>query len=221
LILCDDIAFGYPRSSFRFSVPELFIAAGEKVALVGPSGSGKTTLLDLIAGVRTPDRGRVVVGETVVSQLADRQRRRFRLDTVGFVFQNFELFGYLTVRENILFPLAVGGRSSRQLASAKGELIQLAEAVGIGALLDRRADRLSRGEQQRTALCRALVHRPSILLADEPTGNLDPANKQLAMRLLVEMANERRVTLLAATHDESLLPMFDRVIELGAVGTPA
>src|SRR5688500_7190120 len=87
LIHCNDIEFGYPRSSFRFAVPELSIADGEKVALIGPSGSGKTTLLDLIAGVRTPDRGRVVVGETAVSQLPDDKRRRFRLENVGFVFQ--------------------------------------------------------------------------------------------------------------------------------------
>lgn len=221
MILCDDIEFGYPRSGFRFAVPELAVAAGEKAALVGPSGSGKTTLLDLIAGARIPDRGRVVVGDTVVSQLPDRQRRCFRLENVGFVFQNFELFGYLTVRENILFPLTVGGGSSQKLASAKNDLIQLADAVGIGRLLDRRADRLSRGEQQRAALCRAIVHQPTVLLADEPTGNLDPSNKQLAMRLLIEMANARGVTLLAATHDESLLPLFDRVIDLGAVGRPA
>ncbi len=221
MIHCDDIEFGYPRSSFRFAVPELSIADGEKVALIGPSGSGKTTLLDLIAGVRTPDRGRVVVGETIVSQLPDGQRRRFRLENVGFVFQNFELLGYLTVRENVLFPLTVGGVSSQKLASATEDLIGLADTVGIGPLLDRRAERLSRGEQQRTALCRALVHRPSVLLADEPTGNLDPANKQIAMRLLIEMTSERNVTLLAATHDESLLPMFDRVIDLNAVGRPA
>ena len=220
MILCEDIEFGYSRSSFRLAVPELKVADGEKAALVGPSGSGKTTLLDLIAGVRTPDRGRVVVGETNVSQLSDLQRRRFRLQHVGFVFQNFELFGYLTVRENVLFPMMVGTASRNQGLLTK-RLTQLAEAVGIGSLLDRRADRLSRGEQQRTALCRALVHEPAVLLADEPTGNLDPANKQVVMRLLLDLANERGVTLLAATHDESLLPMFDRVIDLNAVGRPA
>jgi len=221
LIHCDDIVFGYPRSSFRFAIPEFLVSSGEKAALIGPSGSGKTTLLDLMAGVRVPDRGRVVVGQTVVSELADRQRRRFRLENVGFVFQNFELFNYLTVRENILFPLMVGGFSPQKLALAKNDLVELADAVGIGPLLDRRADRLSRGEQQRTALCRALVHRPSVVFADEPTGNLDPANKQIVMRLLVEISQKRNVTLLAATHDESLLPMFDRVIDLKAVGQPA
>lgn len=221
MILCDDIEFGYPRSSFRLAIPQLKVADGEKAALVGASGSGKTTLLDLIAGVRTPERGRVVVGERVVSQLSDRARRRFRLQEIGFVFQNFELFGYLTVRENILFPVTAGGGPRRDHKSLVARLTALAEMVGIEALLDRRTDRLSRGEQQRTALCRALLHEPRVLLADEPTGNLDPGNKKVVMRLLLDLAKERGVTLIAATHDESLLPMFDRVIDISAVGTPA
>lgn len=221
MIRCEEIEFGYPRSSFRLAVPMFTVAAGEKVALVGPSGSGKTTLLDLVAGVRTPDRGRIVVGETVVSELADRARRRFRLAHVGFVFQSFELFGHLTVRENALFPATAGGLSRSVRQSAGSELVRLAAAVGIAELLDRRAERLSRGEQQRAALCRALAHRPSVVLADEPTGNLDPGNKLSVMQLLVNAVAEHGATLLAATHDESLLPLFDRVINLGDLGRPA
>lgn len=217
MIRCDDIAFGYSRSDFRLAVPSLSIAAGERVALVGPSGCGKTTLLDLIAGVRIPDRGRVMVGETVVSALSDSQRRAFRLTNVGFVFQNFELFEHLSVRENVLFPTAVSGRLRSERVAYETELLRLSEVVGLGNRLDRRAGRLSRGEQQRVALCRALVHRPSIVLADEPTGNLDPGNKSTAMQLLVAASADRQATLLAATHDVSLLPMFDRVIDLREV----
>ncbi|MGC1276471.1 MAG: ATP-binding cassette domain-containing protein, partial [Planctomycetaceae bacterium] len=159
MIRCDDIAFGYTRSDFRLALPSLAIAAGERAALVGPSGCGKTTLLDLIAGVRTPDRGRVTVGETVVSVLSDLQRRAFRLANVGFVFQNFELFDHLSVRENILFPAAVSGRLRSERAAFETELLRLSDVVGLGDRLDRRIGRLSRGEQQRVALCRALVHR--------------------------------------------------------------
>jgi putative ABC transport system ATP-binding protein len=221
MIHCDDIVFGYPRSGFRLTVPSLVVGAGEKVAIVGPSGSGKTTLLDLIAGVRTPDGGRVVVGETAVSELSDAKRRAFRLANVGFVFQTFELFGHLTGLENVLFPAAVSGRLRRERVAFTTELDRLAAMVGIANRLDRRIDRLSRGEQQRVALCRALVHRPAVLLADEPTGNLDPSNKAAAMRLLVEAAAERQATLLAATHDESLLPLFDRVLDLRELGRAA
>lgn len=221
MIRCDDVVFGYPRSQFRLSVPSIELAAGEHVALVGPSGSGKTTLLDLIAGVRCPERGRVTVGETVVSELSEPQRRAFRLAHIGFVFQSFELFEHLTVRENILFPAAASGQLRNERRVFEEELIRLAAIVGLQDRLDRRIDCLSRGEQQRTALCRALVHRPSIVLADEPTGNLDPGNKLTAMRLLIDASAAREATLLVATHDESLLPQFDRVIDLREAASEA
>ncbi len=220
MIRCEQIEFGYPASDFRLSIPSLTVACGERAALIGPSGSGKTTLLDLIAGVRVPLRGRVTVGDTVVSDLSDAARRRFRLARIGFVFQNFELFGHLTVRENALFPTAAGGQAAAERRAAETELERVAASVGMTDRLDRRADRLSRGEQQRAALCRALAHRPAIVLADEPTGNLDPGNKSSVMRLLVEAAAERGATLLASTHDESLLPFFDRVIDLRDSGSP-
>ena len=221
MIRCEQIEFGYPSSDFRLAIPAFAVAQGEKAALIGPSGSGKTTLLDLIAGVRTPYRGRVTVGETIVSELSDAARRRFRLAQVGFVFQSFDLFGHLTVRENALCALAAGGAARAERMAAEAELERLAAAVGMTDRLDRRAERLSRGEQQRAALCRALVHRPVVVLADEPTGNLDPGNKTSVMRLLVDAAAERGATLLAATHDESLLPLFDRVIDLRDLGRAA
>lgn len=220
-IRCDDVVFAYPGSEFRLSIPSLVIEAGERVAIIGPSGSGKTTLLDLVAGVRTPESGRVVVGETVVSELSDGRRRAFRLANVGFVFQNFELFDHLTAKENVLFPAAVSGALRRDPERFDAELDRLATTVGIGDRLGRRVDRLSRGEQQRVALCRALVHRPAVLLADEPTGNLDPSNKATAMRALVDATAARGATLVAATHDESLLPLFDRVIDIRELGRPA
>jgi putative ABC transport system ATP-binding protein len=156
-----------------------------------------------------------------VSELSEPKRRAFRLDHVGFVFQTFELFGHLSGRENVLFPFAVSGRLRRDREAFDAELARLAGSVGIAGLLGRRVERLSRGEQQRVALCRALVHRPAVLLADEATGNLDPSNKAVAMRLLVEAARGHRTTLLAATHDESLLPLFDRVIDIRELGRPA
>jgi putative ABC transport system ATP-binding protein len=221
MILIEDVAFSYPHSGFRLAVPSLAVAAGEKIALVGPSGSGKTTFLDLIAGVRTPERGRVTVGETRVSSLSDRARRSFRLANIGFVFQTFELFRHLTARENVLFPAAVSGLMRRDPARFTAELDRLAATVGLERHLDRRVERLSRGEQQRVALCRALVHCPSVVLADEPTGSLDPGNKMTAMRLLVEAVTDRNASLIAATHDETLLPLFDRVLDMRELGRPA
>ena len=220
-IACDNLTFAYPGSDFRLTVPALAIAAGETVALVGPSGAGKTTLLDLIAGVRLPAAGRVRVGPTVVSHLSEHRRRAFRLRQVGFVFQTFELLGHLTVRENVLFPAALSGWNRAEQAACAAELQRLAAATGLVGLLDRRAERLSRGEQQRVALCRALVHRPAIVLADEPTGNLDPGNKRAAMQLLLAAVTERKATLLAALHDTSLLPLFDRVIDIAEIGHAA
>lgn len=212
MIQLRDVIFGYPRGAFRLSIPELCIDSGARVAVVGPSGSGKTTLLNLVAGLTVPEAGSVTVDETVVSELSELARRRFRASTIGFVFQNFALMDYLTAGENILYPYRIV-RSLRLDADVRERALQLAEACGIAGKLDRHPGALSQGEQQRVAICRALITCPSLILADEATGNLDPETKTIILDLLFDRAAEQGAALLAVTHDHELLERFDRIID--------
>ena len=212
MIDVSDLDFTYPAGGFRLSIPSLRIAKGERVAVVGPSGTGKTTLLNLVAGITVPVRGTVTVAETQVSALPDRKRRAFRNARIGFVFQNFALLDYLTARDNILYPYRIGA-GLRIDAAARARAQDLAEACGIGDKLDRHPSALSQGEQQRVAICRALVTEPNLVLADEATGNLDPETKVQILDLLFDQAARAGATLLAVTHDHDLLPRFDRVID--------
>lgn len=213
MIEIEDLSFAYPE--FRLSIPALSVAEGERVAVVGPSGTGKTTLLNLISGIATPEAGVLRVGGTDIAHLTDAARRAFRARRIGFVFQNFALLDYLPARENILYPyrIAPGLRLDR---AARDRALGLAEACGIGGKLDRHPAALSQGEQQRVAICRALVTEPQLILADEATGNLDPETKGLILDLLFARAAEAGATVLAVTHDHELLPRFDRVIDFAA-----
>ena len=186
--------------------------AGEQVALVGPSGSGKTTLLHLVAGILTPDAGRVRVDGEDLASLEDAARRAFRVRRIGLVFQEFELLEYLSVLDNVLLPYRIH-RELRLDAAARERACALAERLDIGDKLGRKPRSLSQGERQRAAVCRALVTGPPLLLADEPTGNLDPANKTRVLDTLFQLAAENGATILTVTHDHDLLPRFGRVID--------
>jgi ABC-type lipoprotein export system ATPase subunit len=184
------------------------VAAGEVVALVGPSGCGKSTTLNLVAGVDHADAGRVVVGGLDLSTAAEAELVTLRRRTVGIVFQAFHLVPHLSVEENVALPLALDGR--RDPARVAG----LLERVG---LLHRRRHfpgELSGGEQQRTAVARALVHRPRVLLADEPTGNLDSASGAGVLRVLDELRRAEHAALLLVTHDDNVATLADRVVRL-------
>ena len=212
MIKISDLTFHYPQGAFSLNIPELQVQKHEKVAVIGPSGTGKTTLLNLIAGIRTPQSGSVQIDETRVDQLHDSERRRFRISQVGFVFQDFELLDYLTVRDNILHPYRI--TDALQLTpEVRQRAEQLAEAMGIGDKLAERPGHLSQGEQQRTAICRALLPQPSLILADEATGNLDPDNKLRIHELLFQAVEEHETTLLAVTHDYELLAHIDRIVD--------
>jgi putative ABC transport system ATP-binding protein len=188
------------------------VAPGEKVAVIGPSGSGKTTLLNLVAGILIPRHGRVDCAGIGVSDLGDRQRRDFRISTIGFVFQDFELLDYLDVLDNILHPYRITG-ALRLTGEVRERAIGLARQMAIGDKLHRRIDHLSQGEKQRVAICRALLPSPKLVLADEATGNLDPRNKGHILELLFRSVESHNATLLAVTHDHELLPHFDRVVD--------
>jgi putative ABC transport system ATP-binding protein len=212
MIDVQDLVFTYPRTDFELRIESLSVVRGEKLAVVGPSGSGKTTLLNLISGILLPDRGRITVEDQAISHLSDPLRRNFRAARVGFVFQQFELIEYLSVEENILLPLLVN-KSLRVSSESKALAASLARSMGLSTKLRRTARRLSQGEQQRVAICRALIARPPLILADEPTGNLDPRNKHLTIELLSHYCQEHGATLVLVTHDVSLLGGFDRTLD--------
>ena len=211
----SEMTFSYARSDFSLRVDDLQVDSGSCVAIIGPSGSGKTTLLNLVAGICPPDQGQVSVGPVEVSKLGVSACRDFRIRNMGLVFQDFELLEYLSVFDNILLPYHISpALRLDQAARARAE--QLASQVGIGDKLRRNAKRLSQGEKQRVAVCRALLMQPPLLLADEPTGNLDPSNKDRVLDILFDYARKSDATLLTVTHDHDMLDRFDRVIDCKA-----
>jgi ABC-type lipoprotein export system ATPase subunit len=212
MIEIADLRFRYPEGEFELRVPRLEIERSETVAVIGPSGSGKTTLLHLMAGIRLPQEGSVTTDEVEVTGLDDGSRRDFRISRIGMVFQEFELLEYLSVLDNILLPYRIN--PSLELdASIRDRAEGLADRVGIADKLGRFATRLSHGEKQRVAVCRALVADPVLLLADEPTGNLDPSNTQRVLDILLEAAEASGATLVTVTHDHELLPRFGRTVD--------
>jgi putative ABC transport system ATP-binding protein len=207
-----NLKFNYPSGDFALSIRYLGIEKNQSTAVIGPSGTGKTTLLNLIAGIVTPQQGVIDVDGIDVGKLSDRDRRRFRITTIGFVFQDFELLDYLSVLDNILHPFRI--TDALELTQAvTARAAELAGAMGIGDKLKRQATDLSQGEKQRTAICRALLPQPKLILADEATGNLDPDNKTKILDLLFSAMEACDTTLLAVTHDHELLDRFDRVID--------
>ncbi len=189
-------------------VADLRLAEGAQVALRGRSGSGKTTLLNLIAGVLRADEGKIAVAGHEITALPEAGRDRVRAEHVGYVFQTFNLLQGLTALENVLLPMMLRGAPDRARAVA------LLERVGMKDRLDYRPRQLSVGQQQRVAIARALANRPSLVLADEPTGNLDEHHAAEALRLLRDVCRENGAALLVVSHDTRVLGQFDRVLEL-------
>ena len=193
------------RALDRFS---LSVAPGERVALVGPSGCGKSTCLNLCSGVDRPDEGRVVVLGLDLARAREIDRTLLRRRRIGLVFQAFHLVAHLSVAENVALPLALDGRRDDARVAA------LLARVGLSARAGHFPSELSGGEQQRTAVARALVHRPALLLADEPTGNLDQASGRAVIELVDELCRAEHAALLLATHDQRLAASLDRVVAL-------
>ena len=212
MIEISDLTFRYDEGDFRLSIPDLQIKHGERVAVVGPSGSGKTTLLSLVAGITRPQSGDIVTGGRNLDELDDRAIRDFRIENIGLVFQEFELLEYLNVVDNVLLPYRINSTLKLDF-EIRQRAMDLLDSVGISALADRYPDQLSQGERQRVAVCRALLVNPPLLMADEPTGNLDPANKGLVLEILIDYADENDATLVTVTHDSDLLERFGRVID--------
>ena len=189
----------------------LTLTRGEFVALVGPSGSGKSTVLNLIGGLDRPTSGEVWIDGTELGSSDERTLTRHRRQHVGFVFQSFNLLSRLTAEENVALPLMFSGVPEKERRARARALLQ---RVGLGARLTHRPTQLSGGEQQRVAIARALVGQPALLLADEPTGNLDTATGAEIMGLLKELNQEQGLTLLVVTHDTEVAAFADRVVRL-------
>jgi putative ABC transport system ATP-binding protein len=214
MIDVEKLAKAYSAGNTRQTVFDglaFSVAQGETVALLGASGSGKTTLLNLISGIDSPDGGRVLLEGVDVHALAEPERTLLRRRRIGFVFQFFNLIPTLTVGENVALPLELLGDDE---ASAQRRAAALLEEVGLGGLAQRYPETLSGGEQQRAAIARALSHRPALLLADEPTGNLDEDTGGHIVELLSGLTGRQGTTLLLVTHSTAIAQAADRVLHL-------
>ncbi len=187
---------------------DLTIEAGEKIFLCGPSGAGKTTLMYTLAGLEKPHRGEVLIDGADFYALSSGNQARLRNEKIGYIFQNYFLLPELTAIENVLVPGLIGGKPDKERA-----MLAL-DRVGLSKRVDHLPPELSGGEQQRVAIARALVNSPSIIFADEPTGNLDSANGDEVMNILMEVVEERNATLVVVTHDTSLSRHGDRIFTI-------
>ena len=190
----------------------LAIEGGTSVAVMGPSGCGKSTLLGLLAGLALPTSGTVSIGSATLSELDERRRVRFRRQSLGMVYQADNLLPHLTVEENIGLQLAI--RDGQAGPGSRAQVAQVLDRLGIGNLASRLPDQLSGGQRQRAAVARAMIHRPSVVLADEPTGALDAVTGHAVIKLLVAVQRELGATLVVVTHDPQIAAHLDRILEL-------
>lgn len=212
MIRIDDLHFSYPDGNFSLDISELSINQGESVAIIGPSGSGKTTLLNLICGVSRPQSGDIQINGRSLHAQSEKEVRQYRLSHIGMVFQSFELLEYLNVFDNILLPYRLDNTieiETKTVTRAK----EIAATFGIEDKLKRYPSQLSQGEKQRVAIMRALITGASLIVADEPTGNLDPENTDLVADQLLEFVKKEGATLVTVTHDHDFAKRFDRIID--------
>jgi len=184
---------------------------GEFILLLGHSGSGKSTLLNLISGIDAPDSGDILVNGMAINQMSERRRTLFRREHIGFIFQFFNLIPTLTVFENVTLATQLNGGLNK---AKEQELTAMLERVGLSHRQNAFPDRLSGGEQQRVAILRAILHNPTLLLADEPTGNLDEETGQTVLHLLLELTRQVNKTLIMATHNPEVVPLADKVYRI-------
>lgn len=200
MIQIKNMKKSYGKNDVVLSVSSIHVNAGERIALTGPSGSGKSTLLHMIGGLVQPTEGEVIVNDIAIFKQSMKARDAFRMNNIGYIFQDFHLLPSLTARENI--QLVLNGKDA--------PISEWFERVGLQQKEHAYPHELSRGQQQRVALIRAFIHRPAIVLADEPTGSLDVKTANTMMELLVQICEEEKLTLLAVTHDEHLAEKFPK-----------
>ncbi|RIX97956.1 ABC transporter ATP-binding protein [Aureimonas flava] len=214
-LLVRGLAKSVPGGRQLFHGLDLAVCGGELVAIVGESGTGKSTLLNILAGLDEADAGEVEVGGTRLGPLDEAARTRLRRERIGFVFQAFHILPYLTLGQNVALPLALVSPDADRAAAEAGRLLA---AVGLGGRADDYARDLSGGELQRVAIARALVHRPALILADEPTGNLDPDTAARVLALFAQAVREGGAAAVIVTHSPATAAVADRVLRLEATG---
>jgi len=213
VIAVHGLRFEYGTRAFRLEVPELIAGGTESLALTGPSGCGKTTLIHLLAGILEPAAGQIEVVGLDMAALTPEDRQDLRILRIGLVFQEFELLDYLDVLDNVLLPYRL--TPVLELTSeVRDRALALLEEVGLADKLRREPGRLSQGERQRVAVCRALVTGPAVVLGDEPTGNLDPVNRDHVIDSLLAYGRDTSAPVVVVTHDHELLDRFDRRVEV-------
>ena len=210
MLAADAISFSYSRTEVLSDLSMTF-TAGESVALVGPSGCGKTTFLYCLSGLLAPASGTVSFQGEDIAAGGEQGRALLRRTAFGFVFQSADLVSELTVRENVALPLDLAGVARGERDRRVGALL---ERLGLDQVADRRPARVSGGQRQRAAVARAVVHRPAVVFADEPTGALDSANGATVMELLLDLAKEQGTTIVLVTHDNGLARLADRSVEM-------
>lgn len=212
----DQIKKQYPQPNGEtlsiLDVPSYEVGEGEQVALIGPSGCGKTTLLHIIAGITQPTSGKVIIDGIEVTKYSESARDRIRADKLGYVFQTFNLLPGFSALENVMLGMTFA-KGKRDADRAK----QLLERVGLGHRASHKPGKMSVGEQQRTAVARALANRPRLLLADEPTANVDPQNQQQIVELIRNTCEEEKIALIMVTHSMEVSSQFERVDHLADV----
>jgi putative ABC transport system ATP-binding protein len=216
-----NVRFAYRPPVEILNIPEMRIGSGEKVFLFGPSGSGKTTLLGLIAGVLPARAGSVSVLGQDLTRMSSAARDAFRGAHIGYIFQLFNLIPYLSVLENVMLPCQVNAVRKQRLGKTTVEDVarELLHRLGLGTLAAEQVTRLSVGQQQRVAVARALLGRPEIIMADEPTSSLDTDHQAQFLQVLFDCCGDAGTTLIFVSHDRSLLPLFDRGLSLPTLNT--
>jgi putative ABC transport system ATP-binding protein len=220
LIQLSELGFAWPGQAELLDIPEFTLHKGESLFLKGPSGSGKTTLLGLLGGVQKPSRGSIRLLDQELSALPAASRDRFRVDHIGYIFQQFNLLPFLSVQENIELPChfskARAKRAEQRYGSVREACRTLLKHLGLSQneLLQRKAGELSIGQQQRVAAARALIGQPELVIADEPTSALDADTREAFINLLFAECRSAGASLLFVSHDQSLAPLFDRNVSL-------
>ena len=214
VLRCEGLGRSYGRGAAQVRAlvdAELELRAGELVVLLGPSGSGKTTLLNLLAGLDEPSTGRVWIGDREVTGASESELVALRRSEIGYIFQTFALLPILSAAENVDLPMRIAGRPAEERAARVAELL---DAVGLTGHENQRPAELSGGQQQRLGIARALANDPRLIIADEPTGQLDSRNAEAMMTLLATLVHERGVAAIVSTHDPRMAEHADRVLEI-------
>ena len=215
ILQISDLHFQYPASDFKIEISNIKITQGSKIAISGKSGSGKTTLIHLISGILKPQSGEILFFDKSITDMNENDIRKHRISNIGFIFQEFELLDYLNVMDNLVLPYKINKSLSLD-EEIKDKAKEIANRIGIGNKLDQHPKQLSGGERQRLAIARALITSPPLIIADEPTGNLDDKTSKIVMDEITDQVSYTNSTLIMISHNNELISSFDEIIDIQA-----